>query len=93
LLKSSKLIEEGGYAMAHTGELQQVVEHLRSATDRVAEMRRLVLESGGAWPDHEHDVLFEVCFLSIAGLGFGAKSAVKNWIVNAEQQFAIDKVA
>jgi hypothetical protein len=34
--------------MAHTGELQQVVEHLRSATDRVAEMRRLVLASGGA---------------------------------------------
>ena len=43
--------------MAHTGELQQVVEHLRSATDRVAEMRRLVLESGGAWPDHKHDVV------------------------------------
>jgi hypothetical protein len=53
----------------------------------------LVLESGGAWPDHEHDVLFEVCFLSIAGLGFGAKSAVKNWIVDAERQFSIDKVA
>ncbi len=79
--------------MARAGELQKVIEQLRCAPDSVAEMRRLVLESGGAWPDHEHDVLFEVCFLGSAGLGFGARTAVENWIVNAERQFSIDKVA
>ena len=76
----------------HPG-FQNIIKHLRSAADPVKAMRCLVIQSGGQWADHIEDTLFEINFLGIAGLGYGAADAVANWVDNAQRTNAVDTAA
>ena len=71
-------------------DFKTIFEQLRTDADPVALMRSLVIQSGGQWTDHGEDTLFEINFLGIAGLGYGAAFAVENWIDNAQQANALD---
>ncbi len=79
--------------MSDHSEFQNVVVCVSNATDPVQELRGLVLAAGGHWANANHNALFEINFLGIGGLGFGAAAAVANWIDNAERTNAVGSTA
>ena len=72
---------------------QNILEQLQASTDPVALMRQFVIQSGGYWTDPEDTTLFEIHFLGIAGAGYGALDAIKNWLDNAQSTNAVDTAA
>jgi len=79
--------------MTNQQDFQNIIEQLRTDADTVALMRSLVIQSGGHWADHIEDTLFEINFLGVAGLGYGAAAAVANWIENAQRTNMVDTAA
>ena len=79
--------------MTNQQDFQNIIEQLRTDADPVALMRSLVIQSGGQWADHGEDTLFEINFLGVAGLGYGAAAAVANWIENAQRKNTVDTAA
>ena len=79
--------------MTNQQEFQNIIEQLRTHADPVALMRRLVIQSGGQWADHGEDTLFEINFLGIAGLGYGAAAAAAHWVDNAQHTNTVDTAA
>ena len=79
--------------MTNQQDFQNIIEQLRTDADTVALMRSLVIQSGGQWADHIEDTLFEINFLGVAGLGYGAAAAVANWIENAQRTNMVDTAA
>jgi hypothetical protein len=79
--------------MTNQQDFQNIIEQLRSDTDPVTAMRCLVIQSGGHWADVNDNNLFEINFLGIAGLGYGAADAVAKWIENARRTNAVDTAA
>ena len=79
--------------MTNQQDFQNIIEQLRTDADPVALMRSLVIQSGGQWADHGEDTLFEINFLGIAGLSYGAAAAVANWIENAQHKNTVDTAA
>ena len=74
-------------------EFQSIIARVLNADDPVREMRSLVLSSGGYWSDINENALFEINFLGVAGLGYGAAAAVENWVQNAQRANAVDTAA
>ena len=79
--------------MSDHNEFQSIIARDLNAGDPVRELRSLVLASGGHWSDAVDSALFEINFLGVAGLGYGAAAAVKNWVQNAQRSNAIDTAA
>ena len=79
--------------MTEQFDIQNIIEQLLTDADPVALMRSLVIQSGGQWADHGEDTLFEINFLGVAGLGYGAAAAVANWIENAQRTNTVDTAA
>ena len=79
--------------MTEKSNFQNILEQLRTSTDPVALMRQFVVQSGGYWTDPEDTALFEIHFLGIAGAGYGASDAIKNWLDNAQRTNAVDRAA
>ena len=79
--------------MTNQQDFQNIIEQLRMDADPVALMRSLVIQWGGQWADHIEDTLFEINFLGVAGLGYGAAAAVANWIENAQRTNTVDTAA
>ena len=79
--------------MTNQQDFQNIIKQLRTDADPVALMRSLVIQSGGQWADHIEDTLFEINFLGIAGLGYGATAAVANWVENAQRTNTVDTAA
>ena len=72
---------------------QNIIEQFRASTDPIALMRQFIVQSGGYWTDPEDTTLFEIHFLGIAGAGYGASDAIKNWLDNAQSTNAVDMAA
>ena len=79
--------------MTNQQDFQNIIEQLRTDANPVALMRSLVIQSGGQWADHIEGTLFEINFLGVAGLGYGAAAAVANWIENAQRTNTVDTAA
>jgi len=79
--------------MSDHNEFQSIIARVLNADDPVRELRSLVLSSGGHWSDITEDTLFEINFLGVAGLGYGAADAVEHWVQNAQRANAVDTAA
>ena len=58
--------------MSDQDEFQSIIARVSNAGDPVHELRSLVVASGGHWSDVVDNALFEINFLGVAGLGYGA---------------------
>ena len=79
--------------MSDHNEFQNIIARVVNTSDPVRELRSLVLSSGGHWSDVTENALFEINFLGVAGLGYGAATAVENWVHNAQHANAVDTAA
>lgn len=79
--------------MSNQDEFQSIIARVSSAGDPVHELRSLVVASGGHWSDIVDNALFEINFLGVAGLGYGAADAVEHWVQNAQHANAVDTAA
>jgi len=79
--------------MSDHNEFQSIIARVLNADDPVRELRSLVFASGGHWSDITENVLFEINFLGVAGLGHGAAAAVEHWVQNAQRLNAVDTAA
>ena len=79
--------------MSDHNDFQSITARVLNADDPVRELRSLVLSSGGHWSDITENALFEINFLGVAGLGYGAAAAVENWVQNAQRANAVDTAA
>jgi hypothetical protein len=78
--------------MTNQQGFQNIIEQLRMDTDPVTATlpRHPVWRPLGRLDDNN---LFEINFLGIAGLGYGAADAVAKWIENAQRTNAVDTAA
>ena len=79
--------------MSDQDEFQSIIARVSTAGDPVHELRSLVVASGGHWSDVVDNALFEINFLGVAGLGYGAAAAVEHWVQNAQRSNAVDTAA
>jgi len=79
--------------MSDQDEFKSIIARVSNAGDPLDELRSLVLASGGHWSDAVDSALFEINFLGVAGLGYGAAAAVKNWVQSAQRSNAVDTAA
>ena len=79
--------------MSDHNEFQSIIARVLNAGDPVHELRSLVVASGGHWSDVVDNALFEINFLGVAGLGYGAADAVEHWVQNAQRANAVDTAA
>ena len=79
--------------MSNQDEFQSIIARVSNAGDPVHELRSLVVASGGHWSDVVDNALFEINFLGVAGLGYGAADAVEHWVQNAQRANAVDTAA
>ena len=79
--------------MSDQDEFQSIIARVSNAGDPVHELRSLVVASGGHWSDVVDNALFEINFLGVAGLGYGAAAAVEHWVQNAQRSNAVDTAA
>lgn len=63
--------------MSDQDEFQSIIARVSNAGDPVRELRSLVVASGGHQSDVVDNALFEINFLGVAGLGYGAAAAVE----------------
>ena len=79
--------------MSNQDEFQSIIARVSNAGDPVNELRSLIVASGGHWSDVVDNALFEINFLGVAGLGYGAADAVEHWVQNAQRSNAVDTAA
>ena len=79
--------------MSDQDEFQSIIARVSNAGDPVNELRSLIVASGGHWSDVVDNALFEINFLGVAGLGYGAADAVEHWVQNAQSSNAVDTAA
>lgn len=75
--------------MTHIDDIALVLQHLRAASDQLTTARQIVLERGGYWADDPPPSgIFEMQLLGLVGIGPNAKTAVEDWIAQAEAAIA-----
>ena len=75
--------------MTHIDDIALILHKLRSASDRLAVTRQIVLERGGHWADDPPPSgIFEIQLLGLVGIGSGASTAVEDWMAQAEAMLA-----
>ena len=75
--------------MTHIDDIALTLHKLRSASDRLAVARQIVLDRGGYWADDPPSSgIFEIQLLGLVGIGSGAATAIEDWIMQAEALLA-----
>lgn len=75
--------------------LSDILKQIEISENPVALMRKLVLDAGGFWSDHdgrEHATLFEIQVCGVTGYGVGPDAAVTNWIEAASRHIENETV-